>query len=78
MNREVIIQNLMRNISAECQKRSIAPETLFRRCGVNTSIMYNLRKGFLLSVDKIAAIAEYCDVSVDYLIGREFKTNGSG
>lgn len=69
MDKETIKANLEKNIRAECQKRNIALETLCKRSGISPAMIYNIRNGFLPSIDKITAIAEYCGVSVDYLIG---------
>lgn len=69
MNKKTILQNLTANIQKECQKRNIALEALCKRSGISPAMIYNMRNGFLPSIDKITAIAEYCGVSVDYLIG---------
>lgn len=69
MDKETIKSNLEKNIRAECQKRNIALEALCKRSGISPAMIYNMRNGFLPSIDKITAIAEYCGVSVDYLIG---------
>lgn len=69
MDKETIKANLEKNIRAECQKRNIALEALCKRSGISPAMIYNMRNGFLPSIDKITAIAEYCGVSVDYLIG---------
>lgn len=74
MDKETIKANLEKNIRAECQKRNIALETLCKRSGISPAMIYNMRNGFLPSIDKITAIAEYCGVSVDYLIGFKGKS----
>ena len=74
MNKETILQNLADNIKKECQKRNIALEALCKRSGISPAMIYNMRNGFLPSIEKIAAIAEYCGVSVDYLIGFQAGT----
>lgn len=75
MDKETIKTNLEKNIRAECQKRNIALETLCKRSGISPAMIYNIRNGFLPSIDKITAIAEYCGVSVDYLIGFVAENN---
>ncbi|MBR3044629.1 MAG: helix-turn-helix transcriptional regulator [Oscillospiraceae bacterium] len=81
MNKDQILENLATNISRECQRLRIAPETLCRFSGISTDVMYNMKRGCLPSIDKITAIAEYCGVSVDYLIGfrakKELGSNGA-
>jgi len=42
-------------------------------CGYNTSLVNDLKKGQMPSADKIATIANYLGVSIDYLIGNEEK-----
>lgn len=69
MNKKTILQNLTANIKKECQRLGLAPETMCRLSGISTDVMYNMKRGCLPSIDKITAIAEYCGVSVDYLIG---------
>lgn len=81
MNKETILHNLAANINKECQRLGLAPETMCRLSGISTDVMYNMKRGCLPSIDKITAIAEYCDVSVDYLIGfhaEEFEERQSG
>ncbi len=73
MDKETIKANLEKNIRAECQKRNIALEALCKRSGISPAMIYNMRNGFLPSIDKITAIAEYCGVSVDDLIGFKGK-----
>lgn len=69
MNKKTILQNLTANINEECQRLGLAPETMCRLSGISTDVMYNMKRGCLPSIDKITAIAEYCGISVDYLIG---------
>lgn len=75
MNKNIILQNLTANIKKECQRLGIAPETMCRLSGISTDVMYNMKRGCLPSIDKITAIAEYCGVSVDYLIGFGAENN---
>ena len=40
-------------------------------CGVSCDLIANMKKGSFPSIEKILPIAEYLDISVDYLLGRE-------
>lgn len=52
-------------------RSNVSQNQLIADCGLKRGIMSNLMKGSMPSVDKIAAIADYFGVSVDFLIGRE-------
>lgn len=73
MDKQLIIDNLNKNLRAECKKHELTLEGLCKRSGISPALIYNMRNGYLPSLDKITAIAEYCSVSVDYLIGFENK-----
>lgn len=48
-----------------------------RRCGLGESLMRSYLKGAMPSADRVAAIAEVCGVTTDWLItGREPKLRG--
>ena len=53
-----------------CEQSGITKVKLFSLCGLNKNIVNNLKNGSVPSVDKIAVIADYFNVSVDYLLGR--------
>lgn len=58
-------------ISNECKKKNIKIALLLQDCGINHSFISDIRhKNRAPSIDKISAIADYLDVSVDYLLGR--------
>lgn len=44
---------------------------MLTECGYNTSLITDMKKGKIPSVDKILRIAQYLDVSVEYLMGEE-------
>ena len=71
MDKQSIIDNLSRSLRAECEKHDLTLEGLCKCSGISPALIYNMRNGYLPSLDKITAIAEYCCVSVDYLIGFE-------
>ena len=61
---------LINRISELCEKFGITKAKLFEECGLNKNIVNNLKRGSIPSVDKITIIADYFNVSVDYLLGR--------
>ena len=69
LDKQQIIGNLNTSLRAECEKHELTLEGLCKHSGISPALIYNMRNGFLPSLDKITAIAEYCGVSVDYLIG---------
>ena len=74
MDKQSIIDNLSRRLRTECEKHDLTLERLCKRSGISPALIYNMRNGYLPSLDKITALAEYCCVSVDYLIGFEINT----
>lgn len=73
MDKQQIINNLNKSLRVECKKHELTLEGLCKHSGISPALIYNMKNGFLPSLDKITAIAEYCGVSVDYLIGFESK-----
>ena len=61
---------LINRISTLCEQSGITKAKLFEDCGLNKNIVNNLKRGSIPSVDKIAIIADYFNISVDYLLGR--------
>lgn len=58
-------------ISKECKQKNIKISELLQDCNINHSFISDIRhKNRAPSVDKISVIADYLDVSVDYLLGR--------
>ena len=47
------------------------PHQMLKKCGYNTSLVNDLKKGQMPSADKIANIAKFLGVSGDYLLGME-------
>lgn len=71
MNRDEVAQTLTERISEQCRQHDISPYRLFIECHLHKSILDNLKRGSIPSVEKIMVIADYFRVSVDYLVGRE-------
>ena len=53
------------------QGKKITVKSLLENCNINRNFMYDLeKKAQAPSADKLEAIADYLDCSVDYLLGR--------
>ena len=63
--REIIIDIL--------EQKSTSVHKMLIDCGYNTSLVNDLKKGQMPSADKMVTIANYLDVSVDYILGNEKK-----
>ena len=69
MEREVIIANLINNITSACKERNISVNEFCRKCNVHKSVMDNLKRNSIPSIDTIANIAIFLDITIDELIG---------
>ena len=62
---------LSSKIKTLCRLKKIPVKVLLEECGMNRNTIYDLEhKGAYPSYDKIVKIAEYFDISIDYLAGR--------
>lgn len=50
-------------------KRGISDRQMLTEAGLKRGVLDNMKKGSMPSVDKVAAIAEYLGVHIDYLLG---------
>lgn len=54
-----------------CKSKKITVKNLLENCKINRNFMYDLeKKAQAPSADKLVAIADYLDCSIDYLLGR--------
>lgn len=70
MIKEFDSNKLIDTISFMCSKKNISANKMLLECNLNKSVLDNLKKGSIPSVDKIMKVADYFNVSVDYLLGR--------
>lgn len=65
--------NLYQRIAELCQKAGISPNKMSIDIGISRSSIPQLKSGHIstLKPDTLAKIADYFDVTVDYLIGEE-------
>ena len=64
-------QESAERMRALAKKRGVAVSKVLLECGLNKSLMHDVQtRNAYPTADKIAKIASYFDVSVDYLLGR--------
>lgn len=62
---------LATKIKRLCKHKNLTVKSLLNACNLNNIFIYDIEKrGKIPSVEKIELIADYLDVSVDYLLGR--------
>jgi transcriptional regulator with XRE-family HTH domain len=62
-------QELREAILELLDERGTNPHQMLKKCGYNTSLVNDLKKGQMPSADKIANIAKFLGVSSDFLLG---------
>ena len=70
-NNQMVI--LIKNLSRE---RKTTPTQVFRKIGLSKSFINNLESGSKPSVESIEKLADYFNVSTDYILGREEEPKG--
>jgi transcriptional regulator with XRE-family HTH domain len=64
-------------ITAFCKLKGVTANKMLEDCGLNKSTMFDLRGGKVPSIEKIALIASYFDISISDLLGDEKTSNPS-
>lgn len=62
------------NIQKLCEINNISPNKALTESGVGKDFISNIKKGQTPTITKVKDIAEYFNVSVDYLLGNEKET----
>ena len=62
------IEILTQNIIDLCAKENVTVNRMLKECGLNKSVIDNLKRGFEPRLSKIVIIADYFGVTVDNLI----------
>lgn len=58
-----------------CSTKNITLKTMLSDCGLNRNFMYDLKvNNQYPTIDRVERIADYFNVSIDYLIGRDART----
>ena len=66
-----------KKIKQLCKENKITVKVLLEHCGISKSFIYELEKrGRVPLTDKLELIADYLEVSVDYLLGRTDNPQG--
>jgi len=60
---------LLNRIFELAQQRKVSVNKMLKESGLTKSLIDNMKRNQIPSVDKILALAEYFSVSVDYLLG---------
>lgn len=67
------ISNIIKSLA---KNKNVTVKQLLNDCNINKGFIYDLEhKNSYPSCDKLSRIADYLDVSVDYLLGRTDKPN---
>ena len=53
-----------------CKERNVASATVLTEIGISTSRTTNWKKGAIPNGETLCKLADYFDVSIDYLLGR--------
>lgn len=61
---------LIQNIDELSSKKGVNRTTALTQSGVGKNFVYNINKGSAPSSEKIQQLADYFDVSTDYLLGK--------
>lgn len=62
--------NLAERIKDTALSKNVVLGVMLKEIGLGSNTMSNLRHGRMLAADSLAKIADYLDVSMDYLMGR--------
>lgn len=63
-------------IKQTCKEKHITISQLLKECGIRKSLIYDLEKrNYTPSIASVYVIADYLDVSTDYLLGRTDEPN---
>ncbi len=64
------LTTLLNRISESCIKNQISINQMLKQAGLSTSVIDNIKRGRVPSLDKIHIIANFFECSIDYLVGR--------
>lgn len=62
---------IIANIDSLCNQHGISINKMLSECKLNKSIVDNIKKGSVPSVDKLQKISNYFKCGIDYLLGNE-------
>jgi DNA-binding Xre family transcriptional regulator len=67
--------NIAENIKIIAIKKKVTLKKMLSDCGLGLNAMSALNKGSMIAADSLAKIADYLDVSVDFLLSRTDNPN---
>ena len=70
MDKSFDVLILTQTIEKLCKENHITVKEMLSKSNLNRNVVDNLKKGSIPSVDKIVKIADYFNISTDYLLGR--------
>lgn len=62
--------NIAENIKVLAKQKNIILKDMLTECGLGSNTMSALYHDKMIVADRLAKIADYLDVSIDYLMGR--------
>jgi len=68
-------RDIAQNIKILAKRKNIILRDMFVECKLNSNTLSHMYHGKSLASDRLAKIADYLDVSVDYLLGRTNNMN---
>ncbi|GHV43708.1 hypothetical protein FACS189490_13940 [Clostridia bacterium] len=72
MYESIEIANL---IEKKAMENKLTVSRVLKECGLDKSTISTLKNGSMVSADKLARLADYFDISADFLLGREPSHN---
>lgn len=71
-------QETAKKIKETAKQKGIKIKNMLSTCDLGINAISEMAKGKTMSFTKLAKIADYLEVTTDYLLGREDKANHSG
>lgn len=68
-------QETAKNIKKQCQSRGITAKQLLEECELGVNTLGKMSKGNDVTTQTLIKIADYLNVSIDFLLGRTIKNN---
>ena len=68
-------QNVAEKIKNQAKAQGITVKKLLEDCGLGVNTVGKMAKGTDITSQNLCKIADYLDVSLDYLYGRDIKNN---
>lgn len=68
-------QETAKNIKKQCQSRGITAKKLLEECELGVNTLGKMSKGNDVTTQTLIKIADYLNVSIDFLLGRTIKNN---